>query len=62
MTSTTAIQPSHVRISDASKVRLHCQHAEATAASELLTENKLIVCLEDPRITTKKVLSKATNA
>ena len=54
MTSTTVIQPSYARLSDASKVGLYRQHAEATAASELLTENRPLGCLEDPKIATKK--------
>ena len=54
MTSITTIQPSHARISDASKVGLHCQHGGATAASGFLTGNRPIGCLEDPRIAMKK--------
>ena len=53
-TSTSAIQPSHARISDAIEVRLYCQYAETAAASGLLTENRLIKCLEDSKIATKK--------
>ena len=56
MTSTTAIQPSHARINDASEVGLHRQHEKRKRQrhQDYLLSNGPMGCLENARIATKK--------